>query len=290
MNRPGRAICRAFSFGYNRQLTNQRADNCRRSFFSMTLPFSLAGRTVLITGASSGLGAHFAHLFAKAGANIILGARRADRVAALAAELSGSGTGALALSLDVTDEASIKAAYDAAEARFGTVDTIIANAGTSAAGRSTEIGDADVRMVTDTNFIGVYLTAREGARRLIAAGSRETGKGRIILIGSITSHLTGEGDSAYAATKAAVAHLGRNLAREWVRQGINVNTIQPGYIQTEIAGDFFQTDLGKAKVAAFHRKRLQPIDSLDAMMLYFASDASAATTGSTIDIDDGQSL
>ena len=256
----------------------------------MTLPFSLAGRTVLITGASSGLGAHFAHLFAKAGANIILGARRADRVAALAAELSDSGTGALALSLDVTDEASIKAAYDAAEARFGTVDTIIANAGTSAAGRSTEIDDADVRRVTDTNFIGVYLTAREGARRLIAAGSRETGKGRIILIGSITSHLTGEGDSAYAATKAAVAHLGRNLAREWVRQGINVNTIQPGYIQTEIAGDFFQTDLGKAKVAAFHRKRLQPIDSLDAMMLYFASDASAATTGSTIDIDDGQSL
>ena len=145
-------------------------------------------------------------------------------------------------------------------------------------------------MVTDTNFIGVYLTAREGARRLIAAGSRETGKGRIILIGSITSHLTGEGDSAYAATKAAVAHLGRNLAREWVRQGINVNTIQPGYTQTEIAGDFFQTEMGKAKIAAFHRKRLQPIDSLDAMMLYFASDASAATTGSTIDIDDGQSL
>ena len=69
-----------------------------------------------------------------------------------------------------------------------------------------------------------------------------------------------------------------------------MNTIQPGYIQTEIAGDFFQTEMGKAKIAAFHRKRLQPIDSLDAMMLYFASDASAATTGSTIDIDDGQSL
>ena len=112
----------------------------------MTLPFSLAGRTALITGASSGLGAHFARLFAKAGANIVLGARRADKVAALAAELTAAGTGALAISLDVTDEASLKAAYDAAEARFGTVDTIIANAGTSAAGRSTEISDADVRM------------------------------------------------------------------------------------------------------------------------------------------------
>jgi NAD(P)-dependent dehydrogenase (short-subunit alcohol dehydrogenase family) len=125
---------------------------------------------------------------------------------------------------------------------------------------------------------------------MMAAGVKETGRGRVILIGSITAHLTGEGDSAYAATKAAVAHLGRNLAREWVRQGINVNTVQPGYIQTEIAGDFFQTDMGRAKIAAFHRKRMQPMASLDPLMLYFASDASAAVTGSVIDVDDGQSL
>lgn len=256
----------------------------------MTLPFSLAGRTALITGASSGLGAHFARLFARAGANVVIGARRAERIAALAEEIEASGSGALAVSMDVTNEASIKAAYDAAEARFGTVDTIIANAGTSAPGRSTDVSEDGLRMVTDTNFLGVYLTAREGARRLIAAGAKNTGKGRVVLIGSITAHLTGEGDSAYAATKAAVAHLGRNLAREWVRQGINVNTIQPGYIQTEIAGDFFQTDYGKAKIAAFHRKRMQPIDSLDPLMLYFASDASAAVTGAVIDVDDGQSL
>ncbi len=256
----------------------------------MTLPFSLAGRTVLITGASSGLGAHFARLFAQAGANIVIGARRADRIAALAAEIAAGGSDVLAVSMDVTNEASLQAAYDAAEARFGVVDTVIANAGTSAPGRATDVSEAGVRMVTDTNFLGVYLTAREGARRMIAAGVRETGKGRIILIGSITAHLTGEGDSAYAATKAAVAHLGRNLAREWVRQGVNVNTIQPGYIQTEIAGDFFQTDYGKAKIAAFHRKRMQPIASLDPLMLYFASDASAAVTGAVIDVDDGQSL
>lgn len=256
----------------------------------MTLPFSLAGRTVLITGASSGLGANFARLFAQAGANIVIGARRADRIAALAAEIAAGGSDVLAVSMDVTNEASLQAAYDAAEARFGVVDTVIANAGTSAPGRATDVSEDGVRMVTDTNFLGVYLTAREGARRMIAAGVRETGKGRIILIGSITAHLTGEGDSAYAATKAAVAHLGRNLAREWVRQGINVNTIQPGYIQTEIAGDFFQTEYGKAKIAAFHRKRMQPIASLDPLMLYFASDASAAVTGAVIDVDDGQSL
>lgn len=250
----------------------------------------VTGRTVLITGASSGLGAHFARLFAARKANVIVGARRIDRVETLASELQRAGLNALAVALDVTDESSVSRAFDAGEARFGLIDTIIANAGLSVPGRATEVAIKDVRMLADTNFTGAYLTAREGAKRLIAAGSRETGKGRIVLVGSITSHLTGEGDSAYAALKAGVAHLGRNLAREWVRQGINVNTIQPGYIQTEIAGDWFQTDGGRAHIASFPRRRLQPIESLDSMMLYFASDASACTTGAAIDVDDGQSL
>lgn len=250
----------------------------------------VAGRTVLITGASSGLGAHFARLFASRDANVIVGARRIDRVEKLASELQLAGHKALALALDVTDESSVSRAYDAGEAHFGLIDTIIANAGMSAAGRATDVPISDIRMLADTNFTGVYLTAREGAKRLVAAGSRETGKGRIVLLGSITSHLTGEGDSAYAALKAGVAHLGRNLAREWIRQGINVNTIQPGYIQTEIAGDWFQTEGGRAQIARFPRRRLQPIESLDGMMLYFASDASACTTGAVIDVDDGQSL
>lgn len=250
----------------------------------------VSGRTVLITGASSGLGAHFARLFAARNAKVIAGARRADRVKNLVSELCENGHEALAVALDVTDEDSIGRAFDAGNERFGVIDTIVANAGTSAAGRATEVPTRDLRGLVDTNFTGVYLTAREGARRLIASGSRESGRGRIILLGSITSHLTGEGDSAYAALKAGVAHLGRNLAREWVRQGINVNTIQPGYIQTEIAGEWFQTEGGRQQIANFPRRRLQPIDSLDAMMLYFASDSSAATTGAVIDVDDGQSL
>jgi NAD(P)-dependent dehydrogenase (short-subunit alcohol dehydrogenase family) len=247
----------------------------------------LAGRTCLITGASSGLGAHFASLYAQAGANVVLGARRLDRITDLAHSI---GDKALAVTLDVTDEASVIAAYVQAEEKFGVVDIIIANAGTQASGRATDVPLAALRQLIDTNLTGVYLTAREGARRLIRAGSAETGRGRIILIGSITSHLTGEGDSAYAATKAAVAHLGRNMAREWVRQGINVNTVQPGYIATEMAGDWFNSEGGKAHIARFHRRRLQPVEGLDGIMLYFASDASAYTTGATIDVDDGQSL
>ncbi|MEH6758518.1 MAG: SDR family NAD(P)-dependent oxidoreductase [Parasphingorhabdus sp.] len=256
----------------------------------MAIPFSLAGRTALIAGASSGLGAHFAELFAEAGANVVLGARRTDRTAELAGKIIDAGGRALAVPLDVTDEASVIAAYDMAEEKFGVVDTIIANAGVSVTGRATDVTHEAIRNVIGTNLVGVYLVAREGAKRLIANDSRAKENGRITIIGSITSRLTGESDSAYAASKAGVTHLGRNLAREWVRQGVNVNTVHPGYIDTEIQGDWYQTEGGKSKIASFHRRRLQDMSSLDSMMLYFSSDAAKSVTGSDIVVDDGQSL
>jgi NAD(P)-dependent dehydrogenase (short-subunit alcohol dehydrogenase family) len=247
----------------------------------------MAGRTALITGASSGFGEHFARLFVAEGAKVVIGARRVDRVAALAEEL---GDAALAVALDVTDEASIIAAYDAAEARFGAVDTVVANAGIAKAGRSTDLPVSDIAAVVETNFTGLYLTAREGAKRMIAANFRDSERGRIVLLGSITAELTGNGETAYAAIKAGVAHLGRQFAREWVRQGINVNTIQPGYIDTEIQGDWFETPAGQAHINSFHRRRLTPIEALDAPLLFFASDASRYVTGSTLTVDDGQVL
>lgn len=250
----------------------------------------MIGRTALITGASSGLGAHFARLLIASGANVVLGARRVDRIQKLAEELESPQCGALAVAMDVTDEASVIAAYDAAEARFGTVDTIIANAGVTIPGRSIVSPLSALRTITDTNFIGVFLTAREGARRMIAAGSADNGRGRIVLIGSITSHTTNSGDAAYAATKAAVAHLGRNMAREWARKGINVNTLQPGYVLTELVQAGLESDAGRALVASFPRRRVMSPQALDGALLYFASDVSAATTGAVIDVDDGQSL
>jgi NAD(P)-dependent dehydrogenase (short-subunit alcohol dehydrogenase family) len=251
------------------------------------MELTLTGRTALITGASSGFGAHFARLFVREGANVVIGARRVEKVAALAEEL---GERALAVALDVTDEAALIAAYNAAEARFGTVDTVIANAGIAKAGRSTELAATDISAVVETNFTGLYLTAREGAKRMIAAGFKESERGRIVLIGSITAELTGQGETAYAAIKAGVAHLGRQFAREWVRQGINVNTVQPGYIDTEIQGDWFETAAGQAHVNSFHRRRLTPITALDAPVLFLASDASRHITGTTLTVDDGQAL
>lgn len=252
--------------------------------------YSLDGRIALITGASSGIGEHLAKLFGAAGAKVVLGARRTNRTNQVAASIREAGGEAHAVALDVTDEASIIAAYDEAEATFGTVDTIIANAGLSRSGRSTDLPASEIRTLTDTNFIGAYLTAREGAKRLIANGSRDTGEGRIVLVGSITSMLHHNYDAAYSGLKAGLAHLGRNFAREWVRQGINVNTIHPGYIQTEINGEWHETEGGQAQIAAFHRRRLTDIEALDDPVLFFSSDASRQITGAEMIIDDGQRL
>jgi NAD(P)-dependent dehydrogenase (short-subunit alcohol dehydrogenase family) len=254
----------------------------------------LAGRIALITGASSGLGAHFARLYAGEGAAVVIGARRVERIAALADEINAGGSQnggrALAVALDVNDEASIIAAFDAAEAQIGVPDVVVANAGIVVPGRALDVSADGIRNVVDTNFTGVYLTAREGARRMIKAGSKQSEKGRVILIGSITSHMTGQGDASYAATKLAVQHLGRQLAQEWARLGISVNTIQPGYISTEIAGDWFDTDGGKAQINTWPRRRLTDITALDEPMVFFASDASRQVTGAHITVDDGQSL
>lgn len=248
---------------------------------------SLSGRTVLIAGASSGIGAGFARTCAAAGAKVVLGARRRDRVDALAREI---GAQALGVEMDVTREASVRAAFDAAEARFGLVDGVVANAGVGVGGRSTDIAESGIRQVMDTNLLGTMLVAREAARRMIAANTRESGRGRIVLIGSITARQNGTGDAIYAATKAGLAHLGRQLAREWVRQGINVNTLEPGWIATEINAEWFATERGQADIAGLHRRRLLAPDALDDMLVWLLSDRSAQVTGATFTIDDGQSL
>jgi NAD(P)-dependent dehydrogenase (short-subunit alcohol dehydrogenase family) len=251
---------------------------------------ALSGRTCLITGASSGFGEHFARIISAAGARVVIGARRIERVESLAAELRARGAEALPVTMDVADEGSVITAYDVAEATFGTVDTVVCNAGISSPGRSTDIPAEALGRLLDTNVLGAFLTAREGARRLIAAGSRETGRGRIVLIGSMGAEVPLKGEVMYCASKAAVARMGRNMAGEWLRSGINVNVLQPGFILTEMAGDWFASNAGKAQIAGFPRRRLQPIESLDHMVLHLCSDASSAMTGSVITIDDGQSL
>ena len=252
--------------------------------------YDLKGRTALVTGASSGLGARFAQLLAKRGARVVLGARRTDRLAALVEQISADGGEALAVELDVADEASVVAAYDAAEKRFGIVDTIIANAGMSANAPALEVTVEALDQVMAVNVRGVFLTVREGARRLIASGSKETGRGRVMIVSSITAQSVEPGLSLYSASKAAVLQMGKVLARDWANRGINVNVLCPGYIETDINADWFATEGGRKQVQRWPRRRLMEPEALDSMLLYLSSDESRFTTGSVFTVDDGQTI
>ncbi|MFY7744056.1 MAG: SDR family NAD(P)-dependent oxidoreductase [Erythrobacter sp.] len=251
----------------------------------MNFSFDLSGRTALVTGASSGLGTRFGRILAASGANVALGARRADRLAALAGEI---GPQAAAVTMNVAREADIIAGFDAAEAAFGgPVDTVIANAGVDGAGMATTISEEEIEQTLAINLKGAILTAREGARRMMAHGVT---RGRIVLIASITAFEPSPGLVAYAASKAGVVQAGRTLAREWARAGINVNTVSPGYIRTAINDAWFDTDPGKKQIARFPKRRLMGEEGLDAMILFLCSDASEFVTGTDFVLDDGQTL
>ncbi len=252
--------------------------------------FDLSGRVALVTGASSGLGRRFAAILAASGARVVIGARRADLLDALADEIVAAGGEALAVTLDVTDEASIVAAYDAAAARFGPVDTVIANAGLNVAGSALGLPAESFDQMIAVNLRGVFLTVREGARRMVAAGAPERGHGRIVIISSITAHQPAAGIAPYSATKAAVAQMGRSLAKEWASKGINVNVLCPGYVATEMNEAIWETSAGRTLLDGFARRRVMDESALDPMILYLGSNASAQTTGSIFTIDDGQTL
>lgn len=250
----------------------------------MGFSFDLQGRTALVTGASSGLGTRFGRILAASGAKVALGARRADRLAALAAEI---GSAAAAVTMDVAREADIVAGFDAAEAAFGPVDTVIANAGVDGAGMATAISEEEIERTLAINLKGAILTAREGARRMLA---HKVTNGRIVLIASITATEPSPGLVAYAASKAGVVQAGRTLAREWARSGINVNTVSPGYIRTAINDAWFDTEGGQRQIAKFPKRRLMGEDGLDAMILFLCSEASEFVTGANFVLDDGQTL
>ena len=256
----------------------------------MNPAFDLGGRTVLITGASSGLGLRFAKVAAAAGAKLALAARRVDRLEALAEEITAGGGTAQAIAMDVTDEASVIAGFDAAQASLGAIETVIANAGMNSEGLAVDVAVEEFDRVMAINVRGVFLTAREGARRMMAAGSRDSRRGRVVLTSSIGALKVLPGLTAYCTSKAAVVMMGKSLAREWANRGINVNVVCPGYVETELNDEWFATDGGKAQIATFPRRRLMEADDLDAMMLYLASDVSRAVTGSVFTLDDGQTL
>lgn len=246
----------------------------------------LQGSVAFITGASGGLGAHFARVLARNGAAVAISARRVDKIEALAEEIRNSGGRALALPLDVADATAIGPALDAAAAQLGPIDILINNAGVGGEGLALDLSVEDFDATFAVNVRGTFFAAREAAKRMIA-GKIE---GRILNIASIASHTVLPGLSAYCGSKAAVAMLTRGLAREWARRGLAVNALCPGYIETAINDAWWPTEGGQKQLKGFPRRRLMDAADLDSAFLMLVGPAARAITGSVITIDDGQSL
>jgi len=245
--------------------------------------FSLKGKIALVTGASSGLGHNFAKTLAGAGAKVVVAARRRDKLDALVQEITEAGGEVIAAAMDVTDLASIRAAYDTAEKGLGLVDIIVCNAGVAASQAFLDIDEENWDFTMDTNLKGVMWVAQEGCKRLVAAGK----PGSVINISSLLGFAFQSLQTSYATSKAAVVHMTRCMASEMIRHNIRVNSIAPGYFRTEINADFFDTDRGKAYIKTIPARRLGKLEELDGPLLLLASDASSFITGTTLVVDGG---
>jgi NAD(P)-dependent dehydrogenase (short-subunit alcohol dehydrogenase family) len=250
---------------------------------SLTPNFRLDGRVALVTGASSGLGRQFAATLARAGATIAVAARRADKLAATVADIEAFGGHAFAVAMDVTDLASVRAAFDAIEAKQGPADVIVNNAGVAVSRPLLEQTESDWDDVVDTNLKGAWLVAQEGARRLVAARQ----SGAIVNVASITGERVAGAVAPYCASKAGLIHLTRAMALELARHGIRVNAIAPGYVQTELNRDFLASDAGQRLMARIPQRRFGRAADLDGPLLLLACDAGAYITGSVITADGG---
>jgi NAD(P)-dependent dehydrogenase (short-subunit alcohol dehydrogenase family) len=233
----------------------------------------------LVTGASSGLGSHFAHCLGEAGASVVIAARRADRLESLQAELTKKGIAAKAVDLDVQSADSVASALDAA----GPLDIVINNAGISIVKPALEMPEKDWDAVVDTNLRGAWLVAQGAARRW-AADKRP---GSIVNIASILGLRTIGQVAPYNASKAGLIHLTQALAMEWARYRIRVNAICPGYIETEMNSAFWKTPGGQKLIDRIPQRRIGQPEHLDGALLLLASEAGSFMTGSVITVDGG---
>jgi NAD(P)-dependent dehydrogenase (short-subunit alcohol dehydrogenase family) len=240
------------------------------------MELTLIGKRVLVTGASSGLGLHFAEVLARAGAEVTLAARRFSKVQKAAEKIRVDGYVAEALELDVTDKISVTKAFSA-----DPYDVVINNAGISGSGRALEMKIEEFESVLQTNLTGVFAVAQAAAQQMSSRG------GSIINIASILGLRVAGQVSAYAASKAGIVQLTKALALEWARHQIRVNALCPGYIETPFNKTFLESEAGQALICRIPQRRLGQLSDLDAPLLLLASDASAYMTGSVLVVDGG---
>ncbi|BFM18164.1 SDR family oxidoreductase [Maricurvus nonylphenolicus] len=248
--------------------------------------FDVSNRVALVTGASSGFGAHFAKVLADHGAKVIVCARRLDRLTSLVDDITTMGGKAFAVPMDVTDATSVKNAFDEGSKQFGLIDIVSNNAGVADSKMAIATDETSWDFVMDTNLKGMWLVAMEAGRRLIAAKA----KGSIVNTASILGLRTAISQSSYATSKAAVVQLSKTLALEWARKHIRVNALCPGYFVTELNEDYFNSEKGRAYIQQSPAQRTGELDELTAPFMMLASEAGSFVNGVALPVDGAHTL
>ena len=253
----------------------------------MTPDFNLDGKTVLITGASGGLGRYFAGVLAAAGARVAVCARRLDKVMETVAgleALSGSRGGkTIGVEMDVTDAASVAQAFEAIEEQAGTVTVVVNNAGVAGGKAALELTEDDWDRILDTNLKGAWTVAQEAAKRMAAA---ETG-GVIVNIASVLGLRVGKGVLPYAVSKAGLVQMTKALALELAPQNIRVNALAPGFVETDLNREYLASEHGQKQLKRIPFRRPGTMEELSGPLLLLCSDASAYMTGAILAVDGG---
>ena len=243
--------------------------------------FDLNGKTALVTGASSGLGRHFALTLSRSGATVVVAARRDDKVAEVASEIVASGGRAIGVALDVTDRESITDVFERVEREVGTVTILVNNAGIAKRDLAIEVTEDHWQEVIATNLTGVWVVAQEAARRMIKAQSG----GSIVSIASLLSKRVSPGIMPYAVSKAGVAHMTRSLAVEWAQHGIRVNAIAPGYFETDLNRNYLRSDYAQSMINRIPFRRTGELKELEGPLLLMCSEAGSYVSGTVLSVD-----
>ena len=245
--------------------------------------FKVDGKVALVTGAGSGLGRQFAITLAQAGASVALAARRREKLAETAELVEQAGGKAISLDLDVTDALSVTSCVRNVVSELGTPDILVNNAGIAKQAFLTDISEADWDAVLDTNLKGVFLVAQAVAKEMIKAEQ----PGSIINISSILGIGVSKALASYIAAKTGVINLTKAMALEWVKSGIRVNAIAPGYFVTEINEKAFEQGAHEMVKQAVPMARVGEMAEISGPLLLLASDAGSYITGSVLTVDGG---
>lgn len=244
---------------------------------------SVKDKTILVTGASSGFGYFFAKELAARGARVAAAARRKDRLEHLVDQVRANGGTCVAIALDVSNSDSVNQGLDAIEQQLGLPNVIINNAGVGCDAPFLKLTETDWDNTLDTNLKGAFLVSQAAAKRLVERGDG----GSIINIASILGERVAGNVAPYAASKAGMIQLSKSMALELARYQIRVNAIAPGYVETEMNRDFFQTETGQRMIKRIPQRQLGQVEDLLGPVLLLASDASRYMTGSVIAVDGG---